>query len=75
MRVLEFNQLGTRIGETHPAAKFSDREVQHIRDLRREGVSTREIARRMKCSRGYVFRVIRGTTRAQTPAFTIVVEE
>lgn len=50
-------------GETHPSARFSDREVQQIRAMRRMGRTYNEIAERCGVSRAHACRIVLGTRR------------
>ena len=39
------NERGRRIGESHPRARLTDREIDLIRELCEEGLSYRQIAK------------------------------
>lgn len=51
-------EKGRRIGEQHPNARFSDTEIEVMRQLHEEcGYGYRRLARIFGCSRGYVRKV------------------
>ncbi|KAB2798954.1 hypothetical protein F9L06_10140 [Brucella anthropi] len=50
-------------GETHPSARFTDREIEQIRALRRIGKTYTEIAERCGVSRAHACRIVLGTRR------------
>lgn len=62
------NEMGQRIGQDHPRAKLSDREVELMQQLRDEGLALRELARTFECSLGQVWNICSGTKRGQIPA-------
>lgn len=66
MRLL-FNEKGRRIGESHANARYSDREVELMRDLYEEGVSTREIAKRFEAPLSTIRAIVYGHARTQIP--------
>lgn len=58
-----------KYGAVHPTAKLSDHDVWLIRELYKEGVTQREIAKKMEVSHGYVSHLVRGRFRVcQTTA-------
>lgn len=49
---IALGERGVPLGENHPMAKLSDRQVEHMRDLYDEGlVGYKTLARWFKCSR------------------------
>lgn len=67
-RMLAVNERGQRIGDSHPRAVLSDRDVELVLELRAEGYSLGWIARKMECSKSQVGRIVRGDQRGQVPA-------
>ena len=50
-------------GENSPVAKFSDKEVEEIRDWRKEGVAYKDIMEMYAISKAHVSYIINGRTR------------
>ena len=67
-RWIALNSSGRRIGQEHPRAKFTDREVELTLQLREQGLSLSEIARKMEVSKSTVSRWVNGTSRGQPAA-------
>lgn len=65
-RIVAVNEKGNRIGEDHQRAKLTDREVELIRQLRRDGWTLGEIARKFEVSKPTVQGICNGTRRSQT---------
>lgn len=59
------NEIGRRIGHDHHRAKLTNGEVDLILDLRDEGWSYLEIARKFEISKCTVRDIIKGRRRAQ----------
>ncbi len=53
------------LGESHPMAKLSDRQVEEVHALRKTGMSIRRIASHMKVSTGCIQHILSGRNRAQ----------
>lgn len=63
------NEAGYLVGETHPNAKLSDREVDLVRELHEEhGHSPSVIADWFNATKEALVRICRYERRAQTPA-------
>lgn len=72
-KLAEINAFGRRIGEGHPCAKLTDRDVEQILYLRFEaGLSYRQIARKfddgVSVSASMVYYICKGYRRGQLPA-------
>lgn len=83
-REVQVNERGRRIGETHPRAKFTDHEIDLIRELAepelapdgrviRPGLTYREICAKFEIpqtegGREYVGKIVRCEKRAHIPA-------
>lgn len=52
-----------RTGQYHPQAKLSAQDIEMIFKLREQGLSLIQIARKMECSRTYVYYVLKGLRR------------
>lgn len=57
----------TRVGESHPAAKISDREVDIIRELHERGVSYETISEAWCVSKSTIAGICQYRRRAATP--------
>jgi len=55
--LIKFGKHGDRVGDSNPRAKYSDAEVEVMRQLREEGMPVREIAEKFECTKGYVSKV------------------
>ena len=51
-------------GQKHHNARITDHEVELVRQLRRDGMSVRDVAAKMGISKGYVSRLSRNLCRA-----------
>jgi hypothetical protein len=60
------NEKGCRIGETHPAAKFTDGEVMMVFNLKALGWGYRRISRKLEMSKSQVRKILKGQARCQT---------
>ena len=61
-------ERGIPLGENHPGAKLTDRQVEHMRDLYEEGlVGYKTLARWFKCSRDTARGICMFRRRATTP--------
>jgi len=54
-------------GQSHPRAKYSDREVELIRQLHDEGLGYQRIAHKMEMPKGTVQDICSGRTRWYGP--------
>ena len=57
------NANGYRIGETHHKARYTDHEIELVRQLRIDGWKIVEISSKMGMSKGYVSFVVRHLRR------------
>lgn len=62
------NENGHVIGQSHGRAKFTDAEVEMMRQLREEGMKLREIAGIFECALVTVHSICKYKRRAQTAA-------
>ncbi len=62
------NDAGQRIGEYHPQAKMSDREVELFLSLRDEGWSYQQLADKFEISKSQARNICKGYKRCQVPA-------
>ena len=72
-RLVALSENGRRIGEGHPQAKFSDEEIELIRQLAEGGdryppMGLSEIARKFETSRGVIHDIVNYRRRASTVA-------
>lgn len=68
MKMIGVNEAGRRVGEDHPAADLSDREIELMRDLHENhGIGYRRLARMFEVPRARVQRICKYRVRAQRP--------
>lgn len=70
LRLVRINANGLRVGEDHPNAKLTDREIDMIRQLHEEGLGYRKLAVMFGCSRSAIRYYVRCERRAQCMAGT-----
>lgn len=63
MEPVKRNANGNRIGDSHPNAKFTDREIELARQLRDDGWKLRDIAAKLEMSISHVSYVVRHVFR------------
>ena len=68
MKIIGVNARGYRIGQWNQFARFSDRVVEQVRQLRDQGMTYPAIAEKMEMSIHTVGRVCRHERRAEVPA-------
>lgn len=73
-RQVKINENGRRIGEDHQRAKLTDAEVDLVRDLRDDGMSYGQIAKRMEVGKSTVRDICLCRCRAQTCAGVRIIE-
>lgn len=66
MRVL-LNEKGRRIGESHANARYTDHEVELMRDLYEEGMRPGEIAKKFDAPVNTVRAIVLRISRIQIP--------
>lgn len=59
------NERGIRIGEDHQNARYTNREIQHVLDMRDEGKSYGFIATVMDMPKSTVASICQGNRRCQ----------
>lgn len=65
---VSYNESGRRIGEHHPKARYTNRDVELVLSLRAQGLSIRQISEKMEIPYSTVARYLRGELRSQTVA-------
>lgn len=65
-KTVKVNANGLRVGEDHPRAKLTDREVDRMRELHEEGVTITELSRMFEMSKGSVHDIVNCRRRAET---------
>lgn len=66
-KLVAVNDRGRRIGQDHPRAKLTDHEVDLIRQLAEEGMSSYAIAEKFEINPRTARRIISCDKRAHTP--------
>lgn len=66
-KLVAVNEAGLRIGQDHPRAQYTNREIDLVLQLRDQKASYGEIARKMDMPRSTVQAICNGRTRCQTP--------
>lgn len=66
-RMKAVNERGALIGEDHPRAVLTDRDVELLLELRAEGWTLRRLAEKFEISFAHAGRVARGDQRGQVP--------
>lgn len=67
-KLVQIGEYGKRVGETHGRAKFTDHEIELIRQLKENGMSAVDIAAKMECSKRYVYKLANYERRASVVA-------
>lgn len=67
MSTTERNDIGRRIGEGHPRAKYADATIQGIIALAELGITLKAIAETLDMPYPTVRSIVSGRTRQQTP--------
>lgn len=57
------NKNGYPSGERHHRARFTDHEIELVRQLRADGMKIGDIARKMEMARSHVWRVLHYVNR------------
>lgn len=63
-RFVELSECGRLVGESHPACRYSDREIELVHQLYEEGMRRSVIARKMEMPRSTVYSILNGSRRA-----------
>lgn len=70
-KMIDLNELGRRVGQSHPRAKLLDREVDQVLDLLEAGLSYSTIAGKFAVSKSCVAHIATGRRRGQTVARSV----
>ncbi|MFM2208846.1 MAG: hypothetical protein RIQ96_489 [Pseudomonadota bacterium] len=65
LKTIAFNELGRRIGESHPRAKLLDYEVDQVIALLDAGLSYAAVAARFNVSKSCIAHIAAGRRRCQ----------
>lgn len=65
---IQLNELGRRVGESHPGAKLTDADVDLVHLLIEDGLSYAQVAEKMGVSKSCVAHIASGRRRGQTVA-------
>lgn len=68
IRYVATNDRGLRIGEDHPNAKLSNVQIDELLNMREEGASYTELAKRFGVCKSAVRHYCNGARRCQWPA-------
>ena len=67
-KTVAINEHGRRIGEHHPRSRFTDEQVNRIRDLREDhGLTYEQLADMYQVHKQTIASICQYRTRAQTP--------
>lgn len=67
-KVIPVNEHGRRIGEAHHKSRFTEEQINRIRDLHEDhGLSYNQIADLFQCHKQTIASICQYRTRAQTP--------
>jgi Mor family transcriptional regulator len=66
-KLVAVNERGYRIGEDHPCAVLTDRDIELLFQLHEEGWGYRRLAAKFDCSKSLVRRILKGEVRGQHP--------
>lgn len=72
-KTVTLNELGRRIGESHPRAKLTDAEVDLVLDLLADGMSLAQVAGKMDVSKSCIAHIASGRRRGQMIARVVSV--
>lgn len=67
-KVVGVNARGHRVGQDHPHAVLTDREVEIVFELREVGWGYRRIAAKLEVSKSLIRRIVKGEVRGQQVA-------
>jgi hypothetical protein len=67
-RTVAVNERGLRIGEDHPNARYTDKEIETVLSLRNDGLSYGGIACLLEMPKSTVASICKGGRRCQTSA-------
>lgn len=62
---VRLNELGRRIGESHPRSKLADDEIELVLSLIDDGMSYSQVAQKMDVSKSCIAHIADGTNRGQ----------
>ncbi len=75
MASVAVNELGLRVGESHPNARYTNEQVDQVLGLRDDGQSYGQIVRETGIPKSTVACICKGLRRCQTPARWKTIEE
>lgn len=64
---VQINEHGLRIGQDHPKAILTDRQVRQFFELRAQGLGYRRLAAIFDISKSHARYICKGRSRCQTP--------
>lgn len=67
IKVIGLNDHGRRVGQDHHRAKFTDHEVEVMRQMHESGMSFYRLARVMECDESTARRICNHERRSQQP--------
>jgi hypothetical protein len=65
-KTVQVNEAGLRIGEDHPRAKLTNREIELFFQLRAEGYGYGMLAKFFEISKAHAQKICNGRSRCQT---------
>ncbi|MDZ7918501.1 hypothetical protein [Rhodoferax sp.] len=68
VRTVGVNDIGRRVGDSHPNAKLTDHEVDLLLSLRDEGWPYSKLATKFEISKSQARNICKGLKRCQIPA-------
>lgn len=69
--LVNLNEHGRRIGQSHPRAKLLDHEIDLVFELKASGMSLAKIAAKMDMSKSGVQKIVNGSRRGQAIARSV----
>jgi hypothetical protein len=66
MKTVQINEAGLRIGQDHPKAVLTDRDVRIFFELRAQGMGYRKLAAIFEISKSHARNMCKGRARCQT---------
>lgn len=73
MQTIAINELGRRIGESHPNAKLTNHEAELLVELVEGGMSLAQAAAKFEVSKSCAAHIVSGRRRGQVVARTVSV--
>lgn len=66
VRIVQINDAGLRIGQDHPKAVLTDRQVRQFFELRAQGLGYRRLSAIFEISKSHARNMCKGRARCQT---------